>query len=131
MKQPLTQAYLYDRVADTMTRVSTSYDDWPGGSTNSFVSVSADGSSVSYLSDRWDTVDDVLAPNVLVWARATGDSSFVSTAANGTPGNNTSSAPSISADGDHIVFVSLARNLPHGIDKNKAYDAYLWTAPAP
>jgi hypothetical protein len=124
---PGSQAYVYDRVSDTMTRISTEYDDWPGGSSNTFVTVADHGQAASYLSDRWDSdPGDVLAPNVLVWDRSNERSTFASTALDGSPGDNTSSVPSISADGNHVAFTSLARNLPHGVDQNHDYDTYVW-----
>jgi Tol biopolymer transport system component len=62
--------------------------------------------------------------------RLTGVTRLVSASAGGAPGNGDSAAPSLSADGQTVVFESLAGNLI-GDDSNGVSDIYLWSASAP
>jgi hypothetical protein len=59
--------------------------------------------------------------------RNTGITKMVSAATDGTPGNESSAMPSISADGQTVVFESNATNLVSG-DENKARDVFSWSA---
>ena len=52
---------------------------------------------------------------------------WVSTAPNGTVGNNTSYLAQISGNGEQIAFASMASNLPRHNDTNKTLDVYVWT----
>ena len=59
--------------------------------------------------------------------RNAGITRMVSTAPDGTPGNESSALPSISADGQIVVFESRASNLVPG-DGNKVRDVFRWSA---
>ncbi|MCU0384492.1 MAG: hypothetical protein MUE38_00575 [Flavihumibacter sp.] len=59
--------------------------------------------------------------------RNTGITKIVSTASDGTPGNESSAQPTISADGQTVVFESRASNLVAG-DENKVRDVFMWNA---
>lgn len=59
--------------------------------------------------------------------RNTGITRMVSTAPDGMPGNESSALPSISADGQTVVFESRASNLVAG-DENKVRDIFIWRA---
>lgn len=59
--------------------------------------------------------------------RNTGIIKMVSAAPDGMPGNESSAMPSISADGQIVVFESSATNLISG-DENKARDIFSWSA---
>jgi Tol biopolymer transport system component len=65
------------------------------------------------------------AKDVFVYEMATGTVTRVSVASNGAQGNGDSSGPSISADGQKIVFHSDASNLVPG-DTNGVTDVYLY-----
>lgn len=66
-------------------------------------------------------------PQILWRDRETGLTRVVSTDAAGNPGDNTSTAPAISADGLTVVFESAATNLVAG-DTNGRRDVFLWSA---
>lgn len=59
--------------------------------------------------------------------RNTGITRMVSAAPDGTPGNAGSALPSISADGQTVLFESRASNLVPG-DENKVRDIFSWSA---
>ena len=83
---------------------------------------------IAYTTDRSDTVETgTLSPNVVVYDRVTRVNTWVSTAPNGTVGNNTSYLAQISGNGDQIAFASMASNLPRHNDTNKTLDVYVWT----
>ncbi|MFJ7909200.1 TolB family protein [Kitasatospora sp. NPDC096204] len=75
--------------------------------------ISADGRYVVYSSDRTDLAPGVRRGkfNVFVTDRWTHTTRLISTGADGTPADNNSSRPTISADGTVIGFNSRAGNL--------------------
>ena len=113
------QIYVRDRQTGLTSLVSVDNNvaPNPGTGLSSAPSISADGRFVAFVS----VATDLLAPGAAVPAgqqiyvrdRQTGLTSLVSVDNTGlsTPGNGDSSAPSISADGRFVAFVSLATTL--------------------
>ncbi len=89
-------------------------------------SISADGRLVAFSSDASDLVsgDDNNAEDIFVHDRVASTTERVSLSRYGSQGNDHSWAPSISADGNTVVFASLANNLVSG-DENNVNDIYL------
>jgi VCBS repeat-containing protein len=89
-------------------------------------SISADGRYVAFMSYASNLVsgDTNDKPDVFVYDRASGTTTLVSVAINGTQSNNSSDYPTISADGRYVAFCSDASNLVIG-DTNDWTDAFV------
>jgi Tol biopolymer transport system component len=89
-------------------------------------SVSADGSVVAFESSASNLVpgDTNGVSDVFVRDRAAGRTTVVSVDSAGTPGNEGSFTPSISADGRYVAFASDATALVAG-DHNRAEDVFV------
>jgi len=104
----------------------------PGGGQPDFHShtpvVSADGRYVAYGSMAGDVVDGDtnLAADVFLFDRVTRRTTRISTAADGTEADHSSWSPSISANGRHVVFASLASNLVPSDHPDNSSDIYLY-----
>jgi len=135
--------FVRDVDTSTTTMVSVSSIGEQGDADSYSPSISNDGQWVAFTSQATNLYpgdlntfcdydgDSIPAENcsdVFVFDRGTGDLYLVS-AQDGTPGvfgDNESYAPSISADGNKIAFVSRATNLiPNFIDDNNAADVFL------
>lgn len=119
-----TNVYVRDLVNGKTILVSTSSEVDSGAHGNAGgPSISADGRRVVFTSDAPDmTTQDtdacvnewgeiVACVNVFVRDVVEGTTTLVSRASNGNPANGTSAAPAISADGQKVVFHSVAANL--------------------
>jgi Tol biopolymer transport system component len=98
-----------------------------GGNGGSFYpSISADGRFVAFSSAASNLVagDNNNQPDIFVVDRTMGETQLVSLASNGTLGNATSTTPSISGDGQTVVFASMATNLV-AADTNGESDIFL------
>jgi Tol biopolymer transport system component len=112
-------AFVRDLKGRTTTRVSLASDGTEGNADSNFVGapqLSADGRFVAF-----ESFASNLAPgdtngtlDVFVKDRATGQTSRVSLASDGTQANDVSYYPSISADGRFVAFLSSASNLVAG-----------------
>jgi Tol biopolymer transport system component len=105
--------YLHDRLTGKKELVSVAA---AGGRANghSWLSaISADGRIVAFQSDASNLVpqDNNGVQDVFVRDWQAGKTELVSVAADGTPANRESGAPSISADGRFVAFQSYATNL--------------------
>ncbi len=112
--------FLRDREASTTTRIDLDVNGRQlprGTAANVYPSISADGRLVAYESG----VDSLVAGDVnhewdvFLWNRDTATTSLGSVATDGTPGDNASGKPSISADGRHLAFESVAKNFAPGM----------------
>lgn len=91
----------------------------------SFVaSISADGSLVAYVVQRGLCTDQSGPSDVYLYDRTTGKTESISAGPFGTPGNGSSSGPSISADGRYVAFASSSDNLVPG-DTNHRSDIFV------
>lgn len=113
--------FVHDRVTHTTTRVSVTSDGAQGNGYSFASAISADGRFVAFESDN-------LIPGegggVFVHDRVTRETTLVSVASDGTPGNGSSFTLSLSADGRLVAFYSEATNLVPG-DTNGAYDIFV------
>ena len=89
-------------------------------------SISADGRYVAFMSDATNLVagDGNARADVLVCDRQTHTIQRVSVDSSGAEADNGSFYPAISADGDHVAFVSFASNLVVG-DTNGDADVFV------
>ncbi len=111
--------FVYDRNTGQIDRISVPSSGEADGP--SFApSISADGQYVAFVSAASNLVsgDDNNMSDIFVYARDTGQISRVSVSSSGQQANGPSSAPSISADGRYVAFVSAASNLVSGDDNN-------------
>jgi Tol biopolymer transport system component len=114
-----------DNVATT-SLVSVALDGTPSQGWSGEPSVSGDGRYVAFTSSARNLVaDDTNKLNdVFVRDRQAGVTTRVSVGSAGVQADNSSEAPSISADGRHIVFESDASNLVPG-DTNRSRDVFV------
>ena len=89
-------------------------------------SISADGRFVAFMSNasNFDGGGNNGARNVFVHDFLTGATVRASVATDGTPGNDFSIQPALSADGRYVAFYSLATNLVPG-DTNGVEDVFV------
>jgi Tol biopolymer transport system component len=112
-------AFLADRRDGTLRRVSLGPDGAEGDAA-SFVngrSLSADGRYVVFQSEATDLVEGgtpASTAQVYLYDRVRDSLRLVSAAPDGTPGDGSSSDPSIARGGRFVVFVSTAANLADG-----------------
>jgi len=97
-------------------RVSVASDGTQADSHCADPSISVDGQFVAFVSRATNLVPGGAGGgcHVYVHNRLTGETSLVSVASDGTPGNADSSEPSISGDGQFVAFTSQATNLAPG-----------------
>ena len=99
--------------AGKTTRVSVATDGTPGNQNSEEPCLSADGRYVAFTSwaSNLVTGDSNAVRDVFVHDRATGETTRVSVASDGSQGNGTSQYQSISGDGRYVAFQSYATNL--------------------
>lgn len=118
-----TDIFVHDRQTGQTTMVSVASNGTPLPYGGHQPSISADGRYVAFES---------LTPNrgtygiwdVYVHDRQTGQTTMMSVGSDGTPGNDDSHYPSISADGRYVAFQSQATNLVSN-DTNNQDDIFL------
>ena len=113
--------FLFDRQTSTVTRLnvlSTGAQDPDGTTPGVRPSISADGRYVAFGSFAWRLVpfDRNNVSDVFVRDRDTATTARASVADNGTEGRGDSGTPSISADGKHVAFQSVATSFAPGTD---------------
>jgi Tol biopolymer transport system component len=118
--------FVHDRVTRETARVSVASDGTQGDESSFAASITADGRYVAFTSRAGNLVqgdtntcleyDDetINCADVFVHDRATGETSWVSIAGDGTAGNGRSSGARITADGRYVAFDSFANNLVPG-----------------
>ena len=120
--------FVRDRQAGTTERVSVASGGGEADAFSWYPATSGDGRYVVFLSAADDLVagDTNGAPDVFVRDRQAGTTERASVATDGSEGNADSgtAAPSISADGSRVAFVSGASNLVAG-DTNGVGDVFL------
>ncbi|NDJ36922.1 MAG: hypothetical protein GYB64_19905, partial [Chloroflexi bacterium] len=117
--------FLYDREADTMTRLSVASDGTPGDGNSAWPVMSADGRYVAFHTTATNLGGGEPSSNfqVILHDRETGTSTLVSRNTDGTASTGGSFYPSIAADGRTIIFGSFAPGLIAD-DTNNAYDLF-------
>lgn len=122
-----TDIFLYDRIKDSISRVSLSSAGEEADGPSYAPSISNGGRYVAFESgaENLASSDGNDELDVFVRDRNQGETRLVSIAENGTQGNGPSGSPFISADGRFIAFRSHATNLVPG-DTNGEPDIFLW-----
>jgi hypothetical protein len=119
--------FLRDRLMGTTERVNVASD---GSQANSAaqdsLSISADGRYVAFVTDASNLVpaDTNSVSDVFIRDRLTSTTERVSVGGGGAQGNSVSLQPSLSQDGRHLVFRSLANNLV-AADANGTSDVFV------
>ena len=118
--------FVRDRATGVTQRVSVSSTGGQGSGTSRDPALSADGRYVAFASTSANLVagDTNGAQDIFVHDRLTGTTSLVSVDSSGSEGNADSYNPSLSADGQRLVFDSDASNLVPG-DTNAARDVFV------
>jgi Tol biopolymer transport system component len=122
----LCDVFVYDRQTGQTTRVSVDSSGAEGNASSFAATISADGRHVGFISDATNLVpgDTNGTTDVFVHDRRTGQTTRVSLGSAGNEGNNASRSPSISGDGGHVLFVSMADNFVPD-DTNECADVFL------
>jgi len=120
--------FVKDLSTNSITRVSTAADSTQGNSSSGIygLAISADGRYVVFESFASNLVggDTNGTQDVFIKDLSTNNITRVSTAVDGTQGNNISSRPTMSNDGRYVVFYSVANNLVSG-DTNNLSDVFV------
>jgi len=131
--------FVRDTLTNTTTRVSLDSAGNPGNLQSGTPSISADGRFVAFTSEASNLVPgdtnrerdgdtnrerDIVGRDIFVRDRLTNTTTRVSVDSAGNQGNNDSSSPSISADGQFVAFNSKASNLVPG-DTNNTDDIFV------
>lgn len=118
--------FLHDRATGTTTRVSVASDGTEGNGDSFRAALSADGSVVVFESRASNLVaaDTNATADVFIHDRASGITTRVSVASDGTQADRTSFLAAISGQGHMVVFTSEATNLVSQ-DGNGAPDVFL------
>ena len=118
--------FVYYVGSGTTTRVSVATDGTQANGHSFSPSISADGSTIAYVSNATNLVvgDTNASPDVFVHDVATGVTTRVSEATGGTQANDASYSVSLSGDGSAVAFMSYATNLAAG-DTNAAPDVFV------
>ena len=123
--------FVRDRTAQTTRRVSVNSAGVQGNDGSYRPDISADGTYVAFSSDASNLVglDTNGVADVFVRDIRADETIRVSVSSTGAESNNSSSQPSISAEGTHVAFVSRASNLVPS-DANGKRDVFLrnWSA---
>jgi Ca2+-binding RTX toxin-like protein len=119
--------FVNDLQTGTTKLISVASDGTPVTNEFSTPSISADGRYVAFNSDASNLVsgDTNGFADVFVNDLQTGTTKLISVASDGTPGDNYSFSPSISADGRYVAFDSAASNLVSG-DPNGFADVFVY-----
>lgn len=122
----VTDVFVHERSTGTTRRVSVGAGGEEGVRRSGSPSISEDGTEIAFKSAARNLVEDDTnsASDIFVYDRDLNRTVRVSVASDGTEGNGRSYSPEISADGDHVVFVSTADNLVPG-DDNGVADVFL------
>ena len=133
VKNNTADVYLYDRNANAIQLVSHALGSLSaGGNSRSFeVQMSSDGHYVVMSTQATDLPGGTYqgGRNVVLYDRVA-DSYIIASHATGQPtasANSASFAPRFSADGQYLVYQSLATNLVLGSDSNNTYDIFLYS----
>ena len=119
--------FVHDRQTGQTTRISVASDGSEGNSASYSPSISADGRFVTFTSAANNLVsgDTNMFEDIFVHDRQTGQTTRVSVASDGTPGDYKSQNSSISANGRFVAFFSEASNLVSD-DTNRCGDAFVY-----
>jgi cold shock CspA family protein len=118
--------FVHDRATGQTTLVSVASDGTQANGGSVHAAISANGRFVAFQSEASNLVsgdaNDII--DVFVHDRATGQTTLVSVASDGTQGNDLSLHPSLSGNGRYVAFDSFATNLV-GSDTNGTSDVFI------
>lgn len=119
--------FVHDRATHQTILISVASDSTLSNGFSEFATLSGDGQIVVYHSDATNLVSDDTngVRDVFAYNRATGMTTRLSIAVDGTGGNAPSSRPVVSADGRIVAFYSDASNLISD-DTNGATDIFVY-----
>ena len=119
--------FVFDVGSGVTRRVSVASDGTQGNGHSAYPSVSADGSTITYTSWASNLVagDTNHARDVFMFDIASGETSRVSVASDGTQANDSSHPGTVSANGSTIAYTSDASNLVVG-DSNGYPDVFVF-----
>ncbi|PKH07818.1 PD40 domain-containing protein [Moritella sp. Urea-trap-13] len=117
--------FVHDRKTGLTVRVSVAMDGTQGNANSHIASISANGRYVVFqsLASTLIADDNNHVSDVFIHYRDIGMTELVSITSYGSQGNSHSSRPAISADGNYVVFQSLASNLIQD-DNNASSDIF-------
>jgi Tol biopolymer transport system component len=120
--------FLRDRRTGRTERISVNSSGVQGNGSSAAPSLSAHGRHVAFVSGASNLVcgDTNGTGDVFLRDRRTGRTKRISVDRTGAQGNGWSAGPSLSADGRHVAFTSVASNLVAG-DTNGKMDAFVMT----
>jgi Tol biopolymer transport system component len=106
-------AFAYDDLNGTVRRISVTPDGRPANASTLYPSLSSSGSHLAFASFASDLVDGDTNgyADIFVAHLGSGHIQLVSVGPGGTPLNNHSVKPSLSADASYVAFSSFATNL--------------------
>jgi len=118
--------FVRDRQAGSTERVSVSSTGREGNNWCGYCAISGDGRFVAFdsLADNLVLGDTNRQTDVFLYDRTTATTTLVSIDSAGVQGNSFSSYPSLSENGRHVTFESLASNLVPG-DTNRSIDIFV------
>ena len=118
--------FVYDRVNDTIERVSVDSAGTQGNAASDTATISADGRFVAYRSAANNLVagDTNGKLDIFLYDRDSAQTTRVNTSSTGVETNANSYKPSLSDDGTQIAFWSIAWNLIPN-DTNSGYDIFV------
>lgn len=118
--------FVHDRLTGQLSFVSVDSLGVQANDGSGAASISSDGGRIAFMSGASNLVpgDNNGLTDVFVHDRLTATTTRVSVDSQGTEGIGVSYAPRISADGQHVVFVSAAANLVAN-DTNNAPDVFV------
>ena len=122
--------YLYDVATDTVTLVTGGPLGQGGNGSSSYMSISADGSTIVFSSSATDLIDGIsttAGPNIFSYDIASKTTTLVSFGPSAVGGNGPSVHSSISADGTRIAFISQSSDLVNPATTT-VQNTYLWDA---
>ncbi|WP_371493591.1 hypothetical protein OG871_38470 [Kitasatospora sp. NBC_00374] len=117
-----------DLTTGAVVRVSENGTAEPDGPVGYLPVISGSGDVVSFDSDATNLLPGFSGTHVYRKVISTGSLRAVSVNAAGTPGNNVSSAPSMTRSGSTVTFMSYADNLVAG-DTNNRSDVFITRTP--
>lgn len=117
--------FLRDMQRNTTECISVTPAGIPANNASTYPSISADGRYVAFSSAASDIIPGLIhVGGIYVRDRVLGITFLVSQSSTGEQGNNGSTMPSISADGQMVAFQSTATNLVPG-DTNGVSDVFV------
>lgn len=118
----LSDVFVYDRQTNQISRVSVASGGTQENSTCSSSSISGDGRYVAF--ECWRVSFQLEDPDVFIHDRQTNQTILVSVASDGTPGNDWSRMPALSANGRFVAFESDSTNLVDDDTNNFCYGSH-------